>query len=56
MFQIIFASALAIIILSRYYDWFIHKDKPNTKNMLMLILITILVIAIFMEKVFHFNM
>ncbi len=55
MFQIIFAGILAIILVSKYYDWIVHKAKPDTRTILMMILCSFFVIAVFLEKIFHVN-
>jgi hypothetical protein len=55
MFQIIFASVLGIVVISRYFDWIVHNEKPDTKNILLLVLCSLFVIAVYLEKVFLIN-
>ena len=52
MFQLIFASCLSIVLLSKYYDWLICKDKLDIKTKILIVLCTIFVIAVFSEKLF----
>jgi hypothetical protein len=52
MFTLIFAITIALVLIVKYYELIKYKDKLNNKNILFLILITLFVIAVFLEKIF----
>lgn len=53
MFPLIFSILLFVVLLSKYYDWIIFKTKPDFRTILWMVLGTLLVITVFLEKIFH---
>ena len=52
MFSLIFAILLTPILLVKYYELVKYKEKPDLKNSVYLILASLAVISIFLEKIF----
>ena len=52
MFRLIIAIIAVPIILLKYYDWIIKKDKLDFKTILLLLLATIVMIQVIYEKLF----
>ena len=52
MFSLIFAILLTPVLLVKYYELIKYKEKLDFKNLLYLILASLAVIAIFLEKLF----
>lgn len=56
MFHIIFAAFLAIVLFSKYFDGIAYKTKPDTKTIILMMVCTLFVIAVFIEKVLKIKM
>lgn len=52
MVPLIFAIIVTPFLIVKYYETFRYRDKLPAKDVLFLVLVTIVVIAIFLEKVF----
>ncbi len=52
MFSLIFAILLTPILLVKYYELIKYREKLDVKNWLYLIVASLAVIAIFVEKLF----
>ena len=50
MFSLIFAIVVALILAVKYFEIIKYKEKVNTKNWIYLILVTVLVVTVFLEK------
>ena len=50
MFNLIFAIIVAIILLVKYFEIIKYKEKVDAKNWIYLILVTIFVVTVFLEK------
>ena len=55
MFALIFAILLTPVLIVKYYEIIRYKEKPDGKTILYLVLTTLTVIAIFLEKVFKIS-
>jgi hypothetical protein len=52
MFPLIFAILLTPILAVKYYETVRYKDRLGVKNWLFLVLSTLVVVFIYLEKVF----
>jgi hypothetical protein len=53
--SLIFAILLTPILLVKYYELVTYKEKQDSKNWLYLILASLAVVAIFLDKVFNIS-
>ena len=52
MFRLILSIIAIPVLLSKYYDWFVKKEKPDFKTVLLVLLATVTVISFILEKYF----
>ena len=55
MFALIFAILLAIVLIVRFYELIKYKEKLDSKTILYLVLASLAVIAIFLERIFDLS-
>jgi len=50
MFRLIFAIIIAIVLCVKYYEIIRYKEKVDTKNWIYLMLVTVFVFTVLLEK------
>lgn len=56
MFPLIFSILLTPILLVKYYELVKYKERMNFRNWLYLIFASLVVIAIYLEKIFNISL
>lgn len=51
MFTLIFAILSFIVLVVKIYETIKYKEKPDNKTILYMILVSLLIVSVFLEKV-----